>query len=89
MGKRGVVPLGRVHKAKQRTHTAKNVRVTYELMHTFRHNAKAKPKSKTWVMVILGSLFSKGGGSEKFPLFAQAGKHSMTQHQGSDWCVVV
>ena len=59
------MPWGRVHKGKESTHTAKNIRVTYELMYTFKHNAKAKPKSKTWVMVVPPSLFSKGGGVRK------------------------
>ena len=89
LGRRGVVPSGRVHKGKQSTHTAKNIRVTYELMYTFKHNANAKPKSKTWVMVVPPNLFSKVGGVKSFALFAEARKHSMTQHQGSNWCVAM
>ena len=46
------MPSGRVHKGMQSTHTTKNIRVTYELMYTFKHNAKANPKSKICVMVV-------------------------------------
>ena len=75
--------LGQGEQREQSTHTAKIKRVTYELMYTFKHNAKVKPKSKTWVMVVPPKKnFAREGGSEKFPLFAQARKHSMTQHQG-------
>ena len=35
LGKSGVVPWGRVHKGKQSTQTAKNIRVEYQLIYTF------------------------------------------------------
>ena len=62
LGQEGGGAQVRVHKRKQSTHTAKNIRVTYELMYTFKDNAKAKPTSNTWVMVVPPSLFSEGGG---------------------------
>ena len=60
------MPRGRVHNRKQSTHTVKNIRVTYKLMYTFRHSAKAKPKSKTWMMVVPPNLVSEGGGVRRF-----------------------
>ena len=76
------MPRGRVQKGKQSTHTSKKIRVTYELMYTFKHNAKPKPKSKTWVIVPPSLFNERGGGSKNVPLFAQARRHSMMQHQG-------
>ena len=81
-----MVPWGSVHKGKRSTHTVENKRVTYGLMYTFKHNAKAKPKSNTWVMAVPPSLFSRagGGGPKNFPSsHRHASGHYTPMHTGT------